>query len=58
MGRIAAPLTVKVDLAVTASRRIIGRWFAGAIFVLRLEAFHGCPCLDQRAIDRKMIARQ
>jgi hypothetical protein len=52
MGVVAPLLAVEVPAAVAAARR----WLVGAI--LRAEALHRCPRLDQRAIDRKMLPTQ
>jgi hypothetical protein len=54
---VAALLAAKIDLGVATA------WFAGrmtvrASLLLRTEALHAAPRLDQRAIDREMIVRQ
>ena len=52
MGVVVPPLAVEVPAVVAAAaRRLVGA-------VLRAEAFHRCPGLDQRAVDREVLATQ
>src|SRR5262249_10214222 len=49
VGLVAALLAMKVTFAVAA------RPWRLAAAVLGPEALHGCPSLDQRAVDREML---
>ncbi len=57
MRCVRALLAPKIDLGI-APARLVRRRLIGPSFVLRAEALHAGPRLDQGAVDREVVARQ
>jgi hypothetical protein len=47
----------EIDFGVAPARTVAGKAIIAGI-LLRAEALHAAPRIDQRAVDREMIARQ